>query len=222
MRTAWLASTPDPARPFRVRVLPHHGPDRRLDREPREQLSGVERAPVRGVRCWYHRLRWTDRVGYAVDQGAVRRKLRRRSQAKAGGLGRVLALPELHQSLSTASEFGRSAGRVTSGCNIRSNHRIGVVMAKLRPPSSITMTELLADYLDERDEEVMQALVTAGALVALADGRVETVERDELVNYIHRQGLVPTISQQDIAETFDSRVRQLEDRDGANVIMQTL
>src|SRR5262249_34929988 len=99
---------------------------------------------------------------------------------------------------------------------------LGVVMAKLRPPSSITMTELLADYLDERDEEVMQALVTAGAFVALADGRVETVERDELVNYIHRQGFVPTISQQDIADTFDTRVRQLEDRDGANMIVETL
>src|ERR1700738_67828 len=74
--------------------------------------------------------------------------------------------------------------------------------------------------LDNGDQEVMQALVTAGALVALADGRVDAVERDELVNFINRQGLAPTISQHQIAETFDNRVRQLEDRDSANVLME--
>ena len=42
----------------------------------------------------------------------------------------------------------------------------------------------IAGDLDHRDEEVMQALVTAGALVALSDGRLEAVERDELVNFI--------------------------------------
>ena len=58
----------------------------------------------------------------------------------------------------------------------------------------------------------MQALVTAGALVALSDGRVEAAERDELVNFVDQQGFVPTISRQEIAEAFGSRVRQL-DRD---------
>jgi tellurite resistance protein len=50
-------------------------------------------------------------------------------------------------------------------------------------PSTAT-AELTAGYPGNRDEEVMQVLVTAGAFVALADGRVETVERDELVNFI--------------------------------------
>ncbi len=87
--------------------------------------------------------------------------------------------------------------------------------------SNATMTELVAEGFDQRDEQVMQALVTAGALVALADDRVEPVERQELVDYLHRQGLVPTISQRDIAEAFDSRVQQLEDRDSANVIVDS-
>ena len=84
---------------------------------------------------------------------------------------------------------------------------------------STAPAELSTGCLNNRDEEVMQALVTAGALVALADGRVAAVERDELVNYIDRQGFVPTISQHDIAEAFDNRVRQLEDRDSANMIV---
>jgi tellurite resistance protein len=95
------------------------------------------------------------------------------------------------------------------------------VMTKWYTRSNTTTAELVADYFDQRDEEVMQALVTAGAFVAFADGRVEAIERDELVNYIHRQGLVPTISQRDIAEAFDNRVRQLEDRDSASVIVET-
>ncbi len=86
---------------------------------------------------------------------------------------------------------------------------------------STTTAKLTADYLDYRDEEVMQGLVTAGALVALADGELKAVERDELVNFIDRQGFAPTISKADIAETFDSRVRELEGRYCANVIVET-
>src|SRR5205807_10176518 len=94
----------------------------------------------------------------------------------------------------------------------RTNAR-GVVMAKRYTHSSSRTPELVADYLDHRDEEVMEALVT---------GRVEAVERDELVNFIDRQRLVPAISQHDIAQAFDSRVRQLEDRDSVQVIVESL
>jgi tellurite resistance protein TerB len=79
---------------------------------------------------------------------------------------------------------------------------------------------LTASYIDNHDQEVMQALVTAGALVALADGRVEAIERDELANFIDRQGLVPTFSRPEIAKAFDDRVRQLEERDSADVIVE--
>jgi tellurite resistance protein len=84
------------------------------------------------------------------------------------------------------------------------------------------ITAIAANHLSHSDEELMQALVTVGALVALADGQMEPVERHELVNFIHRQGFVPTISQDRIAEAFDNRVRQLEDRDGANVTAEAL
>ena len=53
------------------------------------------------------------------------------------------------------------------------------------------------------DEQAVKALVTAGAFVALADGRVEVIERDEAVHYIDRLQLAPTISRQRIADFFD-------------------
>jgi len=88
--------------------------------------------------------------------------------------------------------------------------------------SNATMVETAADYFDQRDEEVMQALVTVGALVALVDGEVRAIERDELVGYVHRQGFASSISQRDIAEALDNRVRQLQERDSTHVILEAL
>ena len=93
-------------------------------------------------------------------------------------------------------------------------------MTKRYTRSSATTAEHIADRLDNRDEDVMQGLVTAGAFVALADGRIEEIERDELLDFIDRQQLAPTIPRTDIAEVFDRRVQQLQDRDSAEVILE--
>lgn len=72
------------------------------------------------------------------------------------------------------------------------------------------------------DHAVMQALVTAGALVALADGRVDQVERDELTSFIARQDFVPGTSSGDVAAAFDDRVRDLTERYDPNTIVDAL
>jgi tellurite resistance protein len=92
-------------------------------------------------------------------------------------------------------------------------------MSKRYTRPNAVIAALTTNFLGHSDEEVMQALVTAGAVVALADGWIAAVERAELVNYLDRQGLVPTMSRDDIAEAFDNRARQLEDRDSAEVIV---
>jgi tellurite resistance protein len=101
----------------------------------------------------------------------------------------------------------------------RSNRPRRAPMAKKHKRSSITTADLVAEYFDQRDEQVMQALVTAGAFVALADGRVKDVERDELLSYVEAQDLVPSIGQQEIVDAFDNRLREIEDRGSANVIV---
>jgi tellurite resistance protein len=95
-------------------------------------------------------------------------------------------------------------------------------MANLYAHSSTTIGDFVLDYRDHRDEDVMRALVTVGALVALADGQLKVVERDELVNFIDQQGFVPTISKRNIAEAFDYQTQQLEDRYSPNVILEAL
>src|SRR5215472_16134525 len=72
------------------------------------------------------------------------------------------------------------------------------------------------------DEQVVKALVTVAAFVALADGCLDAIDRDEAVNYIDRRHLAPTISRQRVAEFFDARARQLEDRDFGDLIVEAL
>jgi tellurite resistance protein len=72
------------------------------------------------------------------------------------------------------------------------------------------------------DEQVVTALVTVGAFVALTDGHVDSVERNAAVSYIDQRGLAPTISRRRIAEFFDARARHLENRDFADLIVDAL
>ena len=72
------------------------------------------------------------------------------------------------------------------------------------------------------DEQVVKAMVTVGAFVALADGRLDAIEREETVNYIDRQRLGPTISRQRIAEFFDAGAQDLDERDFADLIAEAL
>jgi tellurite resistance protein len=72
------------------------------------------------------------------------------------------------------------------------------------------------------DEQVVKAMVTVGAFVALADGHLDAIEREETVNYIDRQRLAPTISRQRIAEFFDAGARDLDERDFADLIAEAL
>jgi tellurite resistance protein len=94
-------------------------------------------------------------------------------------------------------------------------------MANIYIRSHTAATELATNHLDHNDDEVLRAFVTAGALVALSDGQIKAVERNELINFIDQQGFVTTISRHEIAEAFDNRVRQLEDRHCASVVVET-
>jgi tellurite resistance protein len=51
------------------------------------------------------------------------------------------------------------------------------------------IAKLTGNHLNHSDEELMQALVTVGALVALADGQMEPVERHEIGEFYPSAGL---------------------------------
>jgi hypothetical protein len=62
-------------------------------------------------------------------------------------------------------------------------------------------------------------LAAASAFVALADGRLDAIERDEAVDYIDGRQLAPTVSRQRITEFFDDRARRLVDADFGDLIV---
>jgi tellurite resistance protein len=88
--------------------------------------------------------------------------------------------------------------------------------------SDVTAAELAIDYLSHHDQEVMQALVAVGALVALSDGLLDDVERDALANFVDLQGFVSTISRREIAKAFDISVRQIQRGGGASPVVEAL
>lgn len=61
-----------------------------------------------------------------------------------------------------------------------------------------------------REEMLFDAIVTAGAVVALADRRADASERAELASFVARSRRLPNFTPADAAEAFDSRVRQFE------------
>jgi tellurite resistance protein TerB len=74
----------------------------------------------------------------------------------------------------------------------------------------------------ERDRQAAAALVTAGALVAIADRHADTIEREEVVRYINDRQLVPAIPGPGIARLFDERAHRLGQPDFANVAIEAL
>jgi tellurite resistance protein len=71
------------------------------------------------------------------------------------------------------------------------------------------------------DGESIYALLTAGAFVAIADGRVDSAERDEVVHYID-QAIKPTLAKARVAELFDQCAQLLQDRDFASLVLEAL
>jgi tellurite resistance protein len=83
-----------------------------------------------------------------------------------------------------------------------------------------TRGEIIDD--SERDRQAATALVTAGALVAIADRHADTIEREEVVRYINDRQLVSAIPGPGIARLFDERARRLEQPDFAKLAIEAL
>jgi len=71
-------------------------------------------------------------------------------------------------------------------------------------------------------ERAAAALVTVGAMVAVADRHVSAVERDEVVRFVSELGLAAHLTAPRLAAMFDERARRLEQRDFANVVIDAL
>jgi tellurite resistance protein len=101
-------------------------------------------------------------------------------------------------------------------------------MPKTRPNRTsrnrwgMTRAEITAAYSDDREDELLDAAVTAAALVARADGRVEPVERGEMLDFLDRNGFLSVFTRADVLDPFEARVRQLGEGSCATSVVDSL
>jgi hypothetical protein len=94
-------------------------------------------------------------------------------------------------------------------------------MAKRYAHPSTTTAEHAIGCLGQR---VTQTLVSGGVLGRLAEGRLQAVQRDELVKSIDQHGFAPAISRCDVAKVLNdnnNNGERVKHRSGANEIVKT-
>jgi tellurite resistance protein len=84
----------------------------------------------------------------------------------------------------------------------------------LRNRSKAAPAEIIAAYLDDRQDELLDAVLTAAALVARADGWVQPVECAQLLDFLDRNEFLWIYTRDDILGAFESRVRELREPRG--------
>ncbi len=67
--------------------------------------------------------------------------------------------------------------------------------------------------------QAVNALLVSSALVALADGWVDRIERDVAIDYIDQHQLAATMSRRYIAVKFEQSVRCIEGRDFVDLVI---
>jgi tellurite resistance protein len=75
---------------------------------------------------------------------------------------------------------------------------------------------------EDRNNELLEAVAAAGALVACADGHVAQIERDALVAFVESNGFLAVLSRAQILDTLERRLRQFRDAGGAKAAFAIL
>ncbi len=87
----------------------------------------------------------------------------------------------------------------------------------------LSMTQAgMAAYMHDCADELFDAVITAAAMVARADGLIDPVERRQLLVFLNRTGLLAVFTREQALDAFEERTRQLAERRGAEVAIGSL
>jgi tellurite resistance protein len=75
---------------------------------------------------------------------------------------------------------------------------------------------------EDRNDELLEAVAAAGALVACADGRIAQAERDALVAFVESNGFLFALSRAQILEALERGLRQFRDTGGAKAALDRI
>ena len=93
---------------------------------------------------------------------------------------------------------------------------------KTRRRFEASPAEMAAAYTEPREDELLDAAVTAAALVARADTRIDAAERGQLLDFLDRKGVLSVFTPAEIIDTFERRLRELNYPGGAAAILRHL
>lgn len=82
--------------------------------------------------------------------------------------------------------------------------------------------QIVAAYLEFREDEVLDAVVSAAAVVARADGWVQEVERSQLFDFLDREELLFVFAREDAVAHFERCVREVRGPGGSSAVIQRL
>jgi tellurite resistance protein len=74
--------------------------------------------------------------------------------------------------------------------------------------------KMMAQYRDDREDELLDAVVTEVALAARADGRIDAAERSQALDFLHRKKVPTVFTPAETLERFERRVRELDEPGG--------
>jgi tellurite resistance protein len=72
--------------------------------------------------------------------------------------------------------------------------------------------ETAIPYVEEPGWGTVAGIVTAGAMMACADGRPDRVERSRLLSFLSRRGLLPRFRRQRVIAAFDDNIARMRTR----------
>jgi tellurite resistance protein len=78
----------------------------------------------------------------------------------------------------------------------------------------MTPAGIIFASLGDLENELLDAVVTAAALVARADGWVDPVEREQLLDFLDLNEFMSGFTRAEILDAFERRIRELRAPDG--------
>jgi tellurite resistance protein TerB len=86
----------------------------------------------------------------------------------------------------------------------------------------VTQAELVTAAVEYQHEHLLDALATAAALVARADGWIDAAERSHFLGFMSRNGILSVFERSDVLDAFEYRVAQLNGDGGAQIAAASL
>jgi tellurite resistance protein len=79
-----------------------------------------------------------------------------------------------------------------------------------------------ATRLDVHEDQLLDALTSAGAIIACADGWIERAERNALADFVQSNGSLPALTRAEILDALDRRLRRLATRGGVEAALDRI